>query len=152
MKIKGKSLMLTAENKTIALAINCSFNTTTQISDSRTKDDATGPAGDFESVDWNASSDNIVGANEKVTNEMVYADLLEKQLSGTVLKISVMLAAAATGAIPEAGWEADKTINKAFVPYEGNALIESVSLNAPQEGNATVSVNFKAVGPLTKVA
>lgn len=150
MKIKGKSLMLSVADKTIALATSCTFNTTTQISDSRTKDDATGPAGDFEYVDWNASSDNVVGANENVTNEMVYADLLEKQLNGTVLEISVMLAANATGAIPKEGWSADKTTNRAFVPYKGNALIESVNLTAPQEGNATVSVSFKAVGPLDK--
>lgn len=143
--------MLRVGGKTIALATSCSLNTTTQVSDSRTKDDANGPAGDFEWVDWTASSDNVVGANDNVTNEVVYAQLLEMQLGGTIVELSMDLVLNATGAIPTEGWAKDTATSKAFVPYGGKALIESLNLSAPQEGNATVSVNFKAVGPLAKV-
>lgn len=143
--------MLRVGGKTIALATSCSLNTTTQISDSRTKDDANGPSGEFESVDWTASSDNIVGANDNVSNEVVYAQLLEMQLNGTIVELSMDLVLNAAGAIPTEGWAKETATNKAFVPYGGRALIESLNLSAPQEGNATVSINFKAVGSLAKV-
>lgn len=149
-KTKGKELQLTAGGVTIAYATSCSLNTTTQVVDSRTKDDAVGPAGDVDYIDWNASSENIVGANENVTAEMVYYQLLDKQLAGEKIEVAMKLMANATGAIPSTGWQPATGNNNAFAPYGGLAIIESVNLNAPAEGNATVSINFKGVGPLTK--
>ena len=148
MKYKGKALMLRVGGKTIALATSCSVNTTTQIIDNRTKDDANGPAGEFDFVDWSASSENILGANENVTAEMVYDELLAAQLSGTKLEVSMSLVLDPNGAIPTEGWQKDSTNNKVIKPYGGLALVESIALNAPATGEATVSVNFKAVGPL----
>lgn len=151
MKIKGKALQLRANNQTIALSTSCTLNTTTQVVDSKTKDDANGPAGEFDYVDWSASSENIVGYNEGVTAELVYDSLIELQLSGTVIDLYLELMAAADGKIPTAGWAPTDEVNKAFTLYGGKALIESVNLTAPADGNATVSVSFKAVGPLTRV-
>ena len=150
-KIKGKSLMLRVNNKTIALATSCSVNTTTQVTDNRTKDDANGPAGEFDFVDWNASSENVLGMNENVTAEMVYDELLTLQLAGTVIDLSMSLMLNSTGAIPEGGWQPDTATNKALKPYGGKALIESLNLNAPVDSVATLSVNFKAVGPLAPI-
>ena len=151
MKIKGKSLMLRVDNKTIALATSCSLNTTTQVTDNRTKDDANGPAGEFDFVDWNASSENVLGMNDNVTAEMVYDELLTLQLAGTVINLSMSLMLNPNGAIPEGGWQPDTANNKVLKPYSGKALIESLNLNAPVDGVATLSVNFKAVGPLAPV-
>lgn len=148
MKYKGKALMLRVGGKTIALATSCSVNTTTRMTDNRTKDDANGPAGEFDFVDWNASSENVLGANENVAAEMVYDELLTAQLAGTKLEISMSLVLDPNGAIPTGGWQADSTTNKVIKPYGGLALVESTNLNAPVDGVATVSVNFKAVGPL----
>lgn len=150
-KIKGKALQLRVNNQTIALATSCSLNTTTQVVDSKTKDDATGPAGEFDYVDWSASSDNIVGFNDGVTAELVYDSLMALQLDGVVVDLSLELMSAYTGKIPAGGWVPDTAANKAFAAYGGKALIESVNLSAPTDGNATVSVNFKAVGPLVKL-
>lgn len=150
-KIKGKALQLRVNNQTIALATSCSLNTTTQVIDSKTKDDASGPAGEFDYVDWSASSDNVVGYNEDVTAELVYDSLMALQLEGTAVDLTLDLVANASGAIPAEGWLADSTGNKAFSSYGGKALIESVNLSAPVDGNATVSVSFKAVGPLAKL-
>lgn len=151
MKYKGKALMLRVGGKTIALATSCSVNTTTQVTDNRTKDDANGPAGEFDFVDWNASSENVLGANENVTAEMVYDELLTAQLAGTKLEISMSLVLNPNGAIPTEGWQPDSTNNKVIKPYGGLALVESINLNAPVDGVATVSVNFKAVGPLAPI-
>lgn len=151
MKYKGKALMLRVGGKTIALATSCSVNTTTQVTDNRTKDDANGPAGEFDFVDWNASSENVLGANENVTAEMVYDELLTAQLAGTKLEISMSLVLNPNGAIPTGGWQPDSANNKVIKPYGGLALVESINLNAPVDGVATVSVNFKAVGPLAPI-
>ena len=151
MKRKGKSLQLRVNKKTIALATSCSLNTTTQVVDSKTKDDAVGPAGEFDFVDWSGNSDNVLGANENVTSEMVYAELMELQLNGEVIDLSLELITNAGGKIPESGWSPDTTEHKDFAAYGGKALIESVNLNAPTDGVTTVSVSFKAVGPLTKL-
>lgn len=151
MKIKGKAVQLRVNEKPIALSTSCSLSTTTQVTDSKTKDDANGPAGEFDWLDWNASSENVVGFNENVTAEMVYAELLDLQIAGTEIDLSCELMANATGKVPTSGWTPDTAQNKAFAAYGGKVLIESVNLNAPVDGNATVSVNFKAVGPLTKL-
>lgn len=143
--------MLRVGGKTIALATSCSVTTTTQVTDNRTKDDANGPAGEFDFVDWNASSENVLGANENVTAEMVYDELLTAQLAGTKLEISMSLVLNPNGAIPTEGWQKDSTNNKVIKPYGGLALVESINLNAPVDGVATVSVNFKAVGPLAPI-
>lgn len=148
MKYKGKALMILVDGKTIALATNCSVTTTTQIIDNRTKDDANGPVGELDFVDWNASSENILGANENVTAEMVYDELIGAQVTGKKLEVSMNLVLDSNGAIPTEGWQKDSTNNKVFRPYCGLALVESIALNAPATGEATVSVNFKAVGPL----
>ena len=152
-KIKGKALQLRVNNKTIALATSCSLNTTTQVIDSKTKDDADGPAGEFDWLDWSASSENVVGFNESVTAEMVYATLMDLQINGTVVSLALVLMANAGAGIPgnSGGWVPDTTANLAFAAYGGKALIESVNLTAPVDGHATVSVNFKAVGPLAKI-
>ena len=144
-------MMLRVNGMTIALSTGCTLNTTTQTTDSRTKDDATGPAAEFDYVDWTASSENMVGKNEGVTAEMLYNTLLEHQLAGTVVDLDLVLVANPAGKIPTGGWTADATADNGFKPYGGKALIESLNLSAPAEGEATVSVNFKAVGPLAPV-
>ena len=150
-KIKGKSLMLRVENSTIALATSCSVTTTTVTSESRTKDDAVGPNASFEYVDWSMSSDNIVGSNDDVTAQKLYDDLLELQLAGTVVNVSAELMSSTTGAVPKGDWQPDTAENNAFKPYGGEAYINDIQLNAPAEGDATLSVSFKANGPLRKL-
>lgn len=144
--------MLRAGGKTIALATSCTLTTTTVTIDGRTKDDASGPAEEFDRVDWNASSENLVGRNEDVTAEMVYSDLLALQLAGTPVELSMELITNSTSAIPTTGWTPESAANaqeRGFAPVKGNALIESLNLSAPGEGNATLSVNFKGVGPIS---
>lgn len=150
-KLKGKSIMLRVNGKTIALATSCTVNTTTQTVDARTKDDPTGPAAEFDYVDWTANSENMVGANENVTGQMLYAQLLELQLAGTFVDLSLDIVTDYTGKVPATDWKTDASANDAFKPYGGKALIDSLALSAPNEGNATVSIGFKAAGPLELV-
>ena len=151
MKVKGKYLRTRVDGKTIALATSCSLNATTQFTDARTKDDAEGPVNEPDYIDWTISSENMVGANDGVTNEEVYTGLMDLMLAKQKVYVIVELVADGSGAIPQGGWQSDPSENRAFSPYGGFAYIESVNLTAPNEGNATISVNFKGAGPLEKV-
>lgn len=152
MKLSGKSIMMRVNDKTIALATSCSLNVTTQVTDSKTKDDAVGPTGEFAYADWNMSSENLVGANDGVTGQMLSDELLALQLAGTKVGISVDLMANSTSSVPDSDWSPENpTIRTGFTPYGGEALIESFQLNAPVDGKASVSINFKGVSPLAKV-
>lgn len=145
--------MLRVNGKTIALATSCSLSTTTQTTDARTKDDASGPMAEFDYVDWNASSENLIGMNDGVTQQMLYDAMLELQLSGTIVDLSLELVQNYKGKVPATDWQRDEAaLNNGFRPYGGKALIESVNVNAPNEGNATVSINFKAAGPLAPLS
>jgi hypothetical protein len=152
MKIDGKSMRVRIVGKgTIALATSCQLQVNTQMTDSRTKDDAKGPSQDFESVDWNVSSDNMVGYNEKVTSQVLFSQLLDSQIVGEKFELCVDLVANSSGAVPENDWQSDAEANKAYAPYGGLVLIESISLNAPNDGKSSFSVSFKGVGPLKKM-
>lgn len=148
MRVKGKSLQLRLNGATIALATSATLNTTTQYSDDKTKDDAEGPYGDPEWVDWTMSSENIVGMSGSAQH--TYEQLMDLQLAKTVLSASMELVANATGAVPDTDWAADTAPNTGFAAYGGNVTIESVNLTAPMDGKATISVNLRATGPLTK--
>ena len=153
MKINGKSVMMRVNGKTIALATSCSMSTTTQITESKTKDDAKGPAGDFDFVDWNMSSENMVGNNEGVTGQMLYDELIALQIAGTKVEVSMDLMSNSNGSVPSTDWQPDTTAAKnGYTPYGGMAWIESITLNNPVDGKSTVSVNFKGAGPLAKVS
>ena len=152
MKLSGKSIMMRVNNKTLALATSCSLNVTTQVTDSKTKDDAVGPTGEFDYADWNMSSENLVGANDGVTGQMLSDELLALQLAGTKVEVSVDLMANSTSSVPSSDWLPENPATKTgFTPYGGEALIESFQLNAPVDGKASVSINFKGVSPLVRV-
>lgn len=149
-KLKGKATMLRANGRTIALSTSCSLNVTTQFEDARTKDDAEGPASEPTWVDWSANSENMVGVDEKQPVQLTYSELLDLQLSQTPVELSVDLVSDFSGAVPEGDWQPDEATIYGFASYGGKAYIESVNLNAPNEGKATISVAFKSAGPLAK--
>lgn len=153
MRLDGKALMVRVNNKTIALSNSCTFNTTTQTIDAKTKDDAKGPYNEFDYVDWSMGSENLVGYKEETTAQVLYDDLLGMQIAGTEVEVSVDLVQNSSGAVPASGdWVSDGTENKAFAPYKGKAWIESINLTMPKDGKATVSINFKGNSPLTRVS
>lgn len=150
-KLKGKSVMLRADNKTITCATSCSLSVTTQFEESKTKDDAEGPNNEPTWVDWTMSSENMVGVDEKEPVQLTYEKLLDLQLEKTAVELSMDLMLDAGGAMPEGGWQKNAAAPKGWASYGGKAYIESVQLNAPNDGKATLSVNFKPAGPLAKI-
>lgn len=147
-KIKGKSLMIRIAGRTIALATSCQLSMTANIDETKTKDDAVGPAGEFESLSWTMSSDNIVGVNEELTTiQYTHLELARIMHSGEKVVVEFSPVADYEGAVPSGDWTAGNTL--AVGTYSGKALIDNLSLTAPGEGDATLSVNFRGVGPLT---
>lgn len=150
-KIKGKFLQLRIGGHTVALSTNCSLQTTTQYSsDDKTKDEAMGPSsGTAEWVDWNMSADALMGISSE--QQLTHEQLLDYQLALTELDAEFFLAADAKGDVPAGDWTPDQAKNVGVGRFGGKVTIESINANAPNEGNASFSVNLKAAGKLAKI-
>ena len=153
-KTPGKFLQVRVGGHTIALSTSCSLQTTTQYaSDSKTKDEAKGPSsGDAEWVDWTLSADAVSGASE--ATQLTEAALRRYQLALTELDVEFLLVANGDGKVPEGDWQPENVQQVkewGFLPLAGKATIESINTNAPAEGKATFSINFKAASTLAEV-
>ena len=148
-KIKGKALMIRIAGRTIALATNCQLQMSANITETRTKDDAIGPAGELDSLYWSMSSDNDVGVNEELdTIQYTHLELSRIMLAGEKITVEFTPVSDYEGAIPAEDWAGVVDLTSVGC-YSGLALIDSLSLSAPSEGDATLSVNFRGVGRLT---
>lgn len=159
MKTPGKYLMLFVNGQTIALATSCSLNSNAKLNDARTKDDPTGPANEFDGIEWTLSSENMVGVDPAGV-AMTHASLMRLHLQGALVDVRFSMASpdgtnVASGAQPDEGWTqypSQKAENDYGVTaFGGKAYIESVQLNAPVEGKATMTVNLKGEGDLKEL-
>lgn len=150
-KVKGKFLQLRFGGHTIALSTSCSLQTTTQYSsDAKTKDEALGPSsGDAEWVDWTMSVEALVGVSS--AEQLTEAKLRRLQLNLAELDAEFFLAANGKGSVPSGDWTPDNAEEMGVARFGGKVTIESISTNAPTEGNASFSVNFKAASPLVEI-
>lgn len=140
--------MIRIAGRTIALATSCQLSMTANIDETKTKDDAMGPAGEFESLSWTMSSDNVVGVNEGLdTIQYTHLELARIMHAGEKVVVEFSPVADYEGAIPDEDWARGDL--PAVGTYTGKALIDNLSLTAPVEGDATLSVNFRGVGPLS---
>jgi hypothetical protein len=119
-RIKGKLLKLSIDSKVVGLATSCNLTTNSVFIDSRTKDD-THPENELDYVEATITSDSIMG-------EDVYRDFINYQQAGTALSASVT---------PDD--DADLNLQNVTAIVK----VESVALNAPAEGYATVNATFK---------
>lgn len=149
-RLKGKSIQVKVDGKTIALSTSCSLSLTPQIDNTRTKDDATGPAGDLNYCDWSISADSIAGMNESDSAQMIYDTLFDLATQGVKPDIEFISVKDATGAIPVGDWQQD-TAAKVVKGYHGTCIIDKLDITAPAEGDATVSVSFKGAGQLQRI-
>lgn len=120
MRIKGKLLKLSIGDTVVGLSTSCNLTTNSVFIDSRTKDDDH-PENELDYVEVTITSDSIMG-------EDVYRDFVSYQKEGTELAASVT---------PDANANVNLQIISATVK------VDSVALNAPAEGYATVNATFK---------
>ena len=134
----------------IAMATNHALNINPQIDETLTKDDALGPAGDIDIIDWDVSCESVVGDNADVDNELTYAELISAQLAGSTVAVVMDAVPVANddAAVPTAGWAAGN-IAAQYPKRSGNALISEISIEAPAEGFATMNVSLQGCGVLS---
>lgn len=150
MQTKGKNIMMFIDGTAVALATNHTLNFNPQIDETATKDDALGPAGDIDIVDWGVSADSVVGANADVSNELTYEELIAAQLSGAAVN-AVMDAvpdAVQDEAVPAAGWSGGNVAAN-YPKRSGQAMISEIAIEASDEGFATMNVQLAGTGPLS---
>ena len=145
---KGRNLMAFVDNKAIALATSHTLSISPSLLEDRTKDDGDAPVAVFDNYSWSVSSENIVGSNDNVTNEMTVVDLIDAMLSLTKVSVAMDAGLPLTGSVPENGWTEQKSITQ-YMPSVGDAYIESLSVSAGATGFATSSVSFKGQGELS---
>ena len=150
MQTKGKNIMLFAATKAIALSTNHVLNVNPKLDETVTKDDAEGPVGDIDYVDWDCSTDSIVGASG-ATNEHTYADLIASQIAGDTIAVvmDAVTAATADKAVPAAGWSGANSASVYTPKRSGNAMISEITIDAPADGFATMNVALVGVGVLS---
>lgn len=119
-KIKGKLLKLSIGDTVVGLATSCNLTTNSVFIDSRTKDDDH-PENELDYVEATITSDSIMG-------EDVYRTFVSYQQAGTQLTANIKPAD-----------EADLSLQTIAAVVK----VESVALNAPAEGYATVNATFK---------
>lgn len=119
-RIKGKLLKLSIDGTVVGLATSCNLTTNSVFIDSRTKDDEH-PENELDYVEATITSDSIMG-------EDVYRDFINYQQAGTWLTASIT-----------PGDDADLSLQQ----VAASVKVESVALNAPAEGYATVNATFK---------
>ena len=149
---KGKDLMLKIGGTIYGYATDCSFNITTDTTEvSTTKYKRSTAAGKYKEyepdiISWDASSGYVVAESEAD-----YIALVDKQLAGEPIDvefIDVMDKASAT----DKGATGDVEAATSGIKMSGKAIITSIQLSAPTDGDATFSINLQGTGKLTKSA
>lgn len=150
MVIKGQNLMAFVGGKSIAFATSHTLNVTGQTISTSTKDNGGGEweTSEMGLLNWECTSENLVGDPRA---GLGYDELLDMMIKKQPVDLVFALKSTVSASgdyyeAPTAGWTA-----KAKDGHKGKAFITSLSLNAPNGENSTMSVTFTGCGALTKV-
>lgn len=151
MIIKGQNLMCFAGGKSIAFATNHTLEVSGETISTSTKDNAGGEweTSEMGLLSWTCSSENLVGdPRSGLGYDELFDMMVKKQPVDLVfaLKSTTSTPGEAYEA-PTGGWTA-----KTNDGHKGKAYITSLTLNAPNGENSTMSVTFTGCGALTKVS
>lgn len=150
--IKGKKLMvfIKKENtyKSIALSTNHTLTLSASTSDLavKSKDQAKGKSwtdSEIDQMSWTVSSESLVGTGEGHG----WGDIMDLYLAGE--KVELVFDGVTTDGAPVGGFTPAGSGDD-FQGLKGQALITSLTVNAPLDDNATYSVEFSGTGPLEK--
>ena len=150
--IKGKKLMVFIkkdnEYKSIALSTNHTLTLSASTSDLavRSKDQAKGKSwtdSEINEMSWSVSSESLVGTNEGQS----WGDIMDLYLKGE--KVELVFDGVTSDGAPVGGYSPAASGDD-FQGLKGQALITSLTVNAPLEDNATYTVEFTGTGQLEK--
>ena len=148
MIIRGENLMCFIGSKSIAFSTSHSLEITGETVSISTKDNGGFDTMEMGLLSWTCSSENLIGDPRCGLGYDELLDMmLKKQPVDLVFALkSTIPANGEAYEAPTGGWTA-----KAKDGHKGKAFITSLSLNAPNGENSTMSVTFTGCGPLTKV-
>lgn len=140
--IFGTDLMLFRKSidKSVALgaATSCKLDISVATLDVSSKDSGKWAEKKAGKISWTASSENLCIFGE-------YRQLYEIMITREPIEIEFSTVAnASTDGVPVGGWTSKAD------GLKGNAIITSLSLNAPDGENATYSISFEGVGALAE--
>ena len=140
-KQRGHYIQLWVNGKAIALATNHSLSVTSNTDNTSTKDDSIAQTVTVIGTSWTMSCDAVLtGSADSVSQ--TFDSLFTMQKAGDSIPVKWAKHALDTP-MPTGGWEVP---TKDY--YEGNAVITQLDQQAPNEGNATISVQFTGDGDL----
>lgn len=126
----------------VALSTNCTISLTANTADSATKDDGIFAASDVSGISWEISNESLHTVETR-SIDWTYDTLFDKMVAGSPVDVCFGVPSNAnTTGIPNVGWTSPGT-------YTGKAIISSLELNGPVDGNATVSISLTGYGALT---
>ena len=150
--IKGKKLMVFIkkenEYKSIALSTNHTLTLSASTSDLavKSKDQAKGKSwtdSEIDQMSWTVSSESLVGTGEG----QGWGDIMDLYLAGE--KVELVFDGVTSDGAPTGGFVPAASGDE-FQGLKGQALITSLTLNAPLDDNGTYTVEFSGTGPLEK--
>lgn len=138
--IEGKDLMLFVNGKSIAMAVDCTFNLSVEAIEDTSKTNGIYRSYRAGSVEWNVQSNNIVtNSGEGVS----LLPLLRLAVAKTIVDVAFTIKAENTDTVPEGGWtpSADGIIT-------GKAFITSISETATNGDVATFTISLQGTDDL----
>lgn len=153
--IKGRNMMLFISDKdstgfkSIAQATNHTLTISADTVDISTKDIYSGKwqTSELNTLSWTASSENLVCDDPQGAS---YEDLVDYMIQGKKIYGVFGMKATQTAEdtnVTTGGWTPLSTDG-----LKGMMIITNLTKNAPNGDNATFTVDFTGVGPLTKFA
>ena len=139
--IEGKDLMLFVNGKSIAMAVDCTFNLSVEAVENTSKINGNYKSYIPNMIDWNITSNNIVtNSGEGVS----LLSLLRLAVAKTIVDVAFTIKAENTDTVPEGGWtpRADGLI-------KGKAFITSISETATNGDVATFAISLQGTDELT---
>ena len=138
--IKGSTLMIFIDNKSVGFATSHQFSAQTSTSQVQTKDHGNYPAVIPQQTTWTITAENIYSE----AGESTYMTAMKNQtIVHVVFAKSNWTAAGIVGTGSTDTWTASTVI------AEGDAYITDFSVNAPVGDYATLSVTFTGIGKFT---
>lgn len=153
--IKGDELMVFVKDgndyKSIAYATSHTLTLSSETTDINTKDHGEWGSTTVNKINWTASSENLFTRED-------YGMLFDIMIAKQPVKLyfgdysdnpPTPVVDRTTGNM---FWSATTSNNTGKISYTGDAIIESLEVNATSGENATLSVSFTGAGALTKVS
>lgn len=137
--MKGQKLRITLNGKFVAFANECTVHVTKNLEASSTKD----TTDDFETQE-------VVGKSWDISASALYSVVTDADAVNGVDALDLALADATVTVVFKPVDGTKNRVDAAGYAYTGTAIVNDISLNAPNRQNATYQIQLTGSGPLTK--